>query len=154
MEINKRSIFQGAKLGSPFALVYTNFMRRIIFFDGICPLCNGFVDFVIKRDQRHLFLFSSIQSNYAKNNLEATHLGLDSIILKENDQVFTRSTAVLRIFFQLGGYWNVLAVFASISPRWIRDYFYVAVAKNRYRIWGQREFCRLPTAEEKALFLE
>lgn len=128
-------------------------MRRIIFFDGICPLCNGFVDFVIKRDHRRLFLFSSLQSESAKGLLVPTYLGLDSIVLMENDQVYTKSKAVLRIFFQLGGYWNVLAVFLSIFPLWFRDSFYGMIAKNRYRIWGQREFCRLPTPEEKQLFL-
>ena len=129
-------------------------MRRIIFFDGICPLCSGFVDFVIKRDQRRLFLFSSLQSEFAKAHLPSTYLSLDSIVLKENDQIYTQSTSVLRILFQLGGYWNALAVFSSIFPLWFRDYFYSVIAKNRYRFWGQREFCRLPTAEEKKLFLE
>ena len=129
-------------------------MQRIIFFDGICPLCNHFVDFVIKRDHRKLFLFSSLQSVYANNSLPITYQGLESIILKENEEIFTMSTAVLRVLFQLGPGWNAFAIFASLVPRTIRDFIYQMVAKNRYSIWGQNEICRLPTSDERKLFLE
>ncbi len=128
-------------------------MKRIIFFDGICPLCNGFVDYVLKKDLNHCFQFSSLQSEFAKKNLKAEHQGLDTILLLENDKVFIKSTAVLRILFQLGGHWNALAVFASVIPRPMRDFFYMLIAKNRYKLVGQYETCRLPSEEEKNRFL-
>lgn len=129
-------------------------MKRIIFFDGVCPVCNGFVDYVLKKDSKNQFQFSSLQSHYAKSTLQPQYQGLDSVILKENDQTFIKSTAVLRILFQLGGLWNALAVFLSAIPRPLRDFGYDIFAKNRYRIFGQNETCRLPSLEEKSRFIE
>lgn len=129
-------------------------MQRIIFFDGVCPLCNHFVDFVMKRDLRKLFLFSSLQSTYAKKTVPDTYQGLDTIIVQDDGQFFSKSTAVLRVLFQLGPGWNVFAVFASIVPRFFRDLIYQIVAQKRYKIWGQNEVCRIPSADEKKLFLE
>lgn len=129
-------------------------MRRIIFFDGICPLCNGFVDFVIKHDRQGLFLFSSLQSDYAKKSLPPSYQSLDTIILQENEKIFSKSAAVLRVLFQLGGFWNTLAILCSIIPQFLRDHIYDLIAKNRYSFWEQKETCRLPTQNEKKLFLE
>ena len=129
-------------------------MKRIIFFDGVCPVCNGFVDYVLKKDLKNQFQFSSLQSQFAKATLLPQYQGLDSVILLENDQTFIKSTAVLRILFQLNGHWNALAVFLSAIPRPIRDFFYDIFAKNRYRIFGQNEICRVPTVKEKLRFIE
>lgn len=129
-------------------------MKRIIFFDGVCPVCNGFVDYVLKKDLKSQFQFSSLQSQFAKTTLPPQYQGLDSVVLLENDQTFIKSTAVLRILFQLSGNWNALAVFLSAVPRPIRDYFYDIFAKNRYRIFGQNETCRLPTVKEKLRFID
>lgn len=129
-------------------------MKRIIFFDGVCPVCNGFVDYVLKKDLKNQFQFSSLQSHNAKAQIPEQYLDLDSVILKENEQIFIRSTAVLRILFQLGGHWNALAIFFSVIPRPLRDYFYDLFAKYRYRIFGQYESCRIPTPEQRARFLE
>ena len=128
-------------------------MKRIIFFDGVCPVCNGFVDYVLKKDFKNDFLFCSLQSDLAKSRLPEKYQQLDTVVLMENNDVFDRSTAVLRILFQLGGYWNALAVFASAIPRPVRDFVYGLIAKNRYRFFGQREVCRLPTSQEKERFL-
>ena len=129
-------------------------MRRIIFFDGICPLCNGFVNFVIQRDRNGIFLFSSLQSDYAKKLLATSYQSLDTIVLQENGETFFKSTAVIRILFQLGGMWNLLALFSSIVPRFFRDLIYDFVSKNRYALWGKNEVCRRPTPLQKKLFLE
>ena len=129
-------------------------MKRIIFFDGVCPVCNGFVDYVLKKDFRNDFQFCSLQSQFAISNLPAIYHDLDTVVLMENDHVFSKSTAVLRILFQLGGHWNALAVFASAIPRPIRDFIYKFIAKNRYRFFGKLAVCRLPTAEEKSRFLQ
>ena len=129
-------------------------MKRIIFFDGVCPVCNGFVDYVLKKDLKSQFQFSSLQSQFAKTNLPSQYQGLDSVILMENDQLFSKSTAILRILFQLGGHWNALAVFLSVIPNPVRNIFYDLFAKYRYRLFGQNETCRLPSAGEKSRFIE
>lgn len=141
-------------MASPLKTVYIKVMKRIIFFDGVCPLCNGFVDFVLKKDSKKLFLYSSLQSSYAQAHLPIQHQGLDSIVLSENGVVYTKSTAILRILFQLGGHYNALSVFASIIPRPVRDMIYNFIAHNRYRWFGKFESCRLATVEEKNLFIE
>lgn len=128
-------------------------MKRIIFFDGVCPVCNGFVDYVLKKDSKNYFQFSSLQSEFTKSHLDPQHQSLDTVILMENEQVYLKSTAVLRILLQLGGHWTALAIFASVIPRVIRDMIYDLVAKNRYRVFGKYETCRMPTAEEKARFI-
>lgn len=129
-------------------------MKRIIFFDGVCTLCNGFVDFVLKRDRKNQFHFSSLQSEFARKQLPIQNQGLDSVVLMEDQKVYTRSTAILRILFELGGWWNIFAVLASIFPIWFRDVIYKFIADRRYQIFGKKDTCRLPTAAEKKLFLE
>lgn len=129
-------------------------MKRIIFFDGVCSLCNGFVDFVLRHNSRQSFLFCSLQSEAAKKELPEQHLGLDTIVLKDQGQVYTRSTAVLRIVFAFGGWWSLFAIVASILPVFIRDFIYQIIATNRYRLFGKKETCRIPTATEKSFFLE
>lgn len=129
-------------------------MKRIIFFDGVCPVCNGFVDFAMKRDPQHQFLFSSLQSETAHQILSAHDLGLDSVIYREDGKTYYKSKAVLRIFFAMGGAWTLLSLLLSVIPMIARDYFYDLFAKNRYRLFGKFESCRLPKYEEKAYFLE
>jgi len=130
-------------------------MERIIFFDGLCNLCNGAVQFVIKRDTKNLFQFASLQSEYAtealaKFNLEPQHG--DSIVLLENDKVYQRSTAALRVARRLKGLWPMLYAFI-IVPRFIRDAIYNYIAKNRYKWFGKKESCWVPTPELKEKFL-
>ncbi|MBC7419371.1 MAG: DUF393 domain-containing protein [Bdellovibrio sp.] len=129
-------------------------MERIIFFDGICPLCNRFVDFVIKRDKKRHFLFASLQSEQAQKLLSPQDLGLDSVILTEDKLVYQKSKAVLRILFALGGGWTLLALLLSIFPNGLRDIAYAWIAKNRYRFFGKFESCRIPRYDERKYFLE
>ncbi|MBC7465436.1 MAG: thiol-disulfide oxidoreductase DCC family protein [Bdellovibrio sp.] len=129
-------------------------MKRIIFFDGVCSLCNGFIDFILKRDQKKAFEFSSLQSQFARKILPPQNLSLDSIVLLEDQKVYTNSTAVLRILFEIGGGWNLFAVLASILPVWLRDRIYQTIARNRYKLFGKKDTCRLPSPEEKNRFLE
>lgn len=131
-------------------------MKRIIFFDGLCNLCNGAVQFVIKRDTQNHFQFASLQSEYAteelaKFNLEPLHG--DSFVLLENDKVYQRSTAALRVARRLKGLWPMLYVFI-IVPRFIRDAVYNYIAKNRYKWFGKKESCWVPTPELKEKFLD
>ena len=129
-------------------------MKRIIFFDGVCPLCNRFVDFVIKRDHAHQFLFAAIQSEQARALLSNQDLQLDSVLLAEDKVIFSKSKAILRIFFTLGGWWTLVALVFAIFPASFRDIIYDWIARNRYRIFGKLNSCRLPTPEERKYFLQ
>ncbi len=137
-----------------------NSASPIILFDGVCNLCNASVQFVIERDPTAIFRFSALQSDFgrailAKNGLytEGSLSALNSIILLENDVVYDRSTAALRIAKRLSGGIQLMAVFL-IVPKFIRDFVYKIIAKNRYRWFGKQESCWLPTKELKARFLD
>jgi len=130
--------------------------RNIVFFDGVCNLCNSSVDLIMRKNRKKDIYFSSLQSGFAKEFLAADNIGqgdLDTIIYYTGGKFYFRSTAVLKITKKLSGGYKLLQVFL-IVPRFIRDGVYRWVAKNRYRFFGKRDTCRLPTAEEKALFIE
>lgn len=129
-------------------------MERIIFFDGVCALCNKFVDEIIKKDHKRIFIFASLQSNYAKNNLPQQVLSLDTVVLSDQNKLYFKSTAVLRVFFHLGGLWTILALLGSIFPYKLRDIIYDYVAKNRYGWFGKYNTCRIPKPDEKKYFLD
>jgi predicted DCC family thiol-disulfide oxidoreductase YuxK len=134
----------------------TELESKIILFDGVCNLCNGFVDFVIRRDTRGSFKFASLQSPRATSILapygHATP-NQESIFLIEGKNAYRRSAAALRIFRGLRGFWPFLYVFIIVPP-FIRDGVYDWVAQNRYRWFGKRDTCRMPTALERERFLE
>lgn len=127
--------------------------RPVIFFDGVCGLCNGFVDFVISHDKKNLFLFSPLQSDYAKKQLPS-HLTQDltSVVLIINGATYTKTNAVLRVMNELGGAWKVLTI-GHYLPTFLTNRIYDLVASNRYRLFGKKETCRLPTEEERQRFL-
>lgn len=128
-------------------------MRNVIFFDGVCHLCNGFVDEVLRRDKTHQFLFAPLQGETAAQLLpENLRTQLDSVIYFESGQIYQRSTAILRILTKLGGAYRLLTV-AGILPRPFCDFIYNIIARNRYSWFGQRDFCRLPTPEERDYLL-
>ena len=127
----------------------------IVLFDGVCNLCNGSVQFILKRDPRGTFRFASLQSE-AGRSLMAGH-GLDpgalsSVVLIEDGRAFEESSAALRIARHLPGPWKLLRVFAVV-PRPLRDAVYRWIARNRYRWFGKTETCWLPTPELRARFL-
>lgn len=128
----------------------------VILFDGVCNLCNSSVQFVIRRDKKGSFRFASLQGRSGQQYLQQYHLPVDafnSFVLIENNKVYTRSTAALRVARQLGGGWKLLYGFIVI-PRFIRDAVYNLVAKNRYRWFGKKEACMIPSPELKARFLD
>jgi predicted DCC family thiol-disulfide oxidoreductase YuxK len=129
---------------------------KIIFFDGVCNLCNGFVQFIIKRDRSAKFRFASLQSEYARARLTQAHRDpgeLYSIIFMDGTNLLERSDAVLEIARHLGGPWSLLTSF-KILPRRLRDALYNFVAGNRYRWFGRQDQCMIPTPELKARFVE
>ena len=126
----------------------------IILFDGFCNLCNGAVQFILKNDHKRIFKFASLQSAFGQNFLKQHQIPTESfntLILIENDQVFTKSKAVFKIAKQLPKY-KWLSLF-SFLPSFITDFFYNLVSRNRFTIFGKRESCWLPTPELKDRFL-
>ena len=130
-------------------------MYGVIFFDGVCNLCNGVVDFLIRMDKKRIFRYAPLQSQTAKEmNLISTNgKDPDSIILLYNEQLYRKSDAVLKIALLLQGAWRIFVVF-YILPGNIRDKLYDFIASRRYKWFGKRDSCRTPTEEEAQLFLK
>ena len=130
--------------------------KSIILFDGVCNLCNSSVNFIIKHDKKEQFLFASLQSDAAKEILlqfPIKKFNLNSIILIENGNVYKKSMAVLKISKQLNSGYKLLYAFI-ITPKFIRDWIYNYIAKNRYKWFGKKENCMIPTPEVSNRFLE
>ena len=128
---------------------------NIILFDGVCNLCNGFVQFMIKHDKKRQFKFASLQSNIADQLIEASELTSipDSVVVVGEGETFVKSDAVLYICKKLGGYFTILRIVA-IFPKFIRDRLYDVIAKRRYSLFGKKESCMLPSPEQKDRFFE
>jgi predicted DCC family thiol-disulfide oxidoreductase YuxK len=127
--------------------------QPVILFDGVCNLCQSSVQFIIKRDKKAKFKFAALQSEAGQKLLEGHSApGLDSVILAENDKIYTHSSAALRIAKELDGLWPMLYVFVII-PRPLRNLLYNWVATNRYRWFGKQESCMMPTPELRSRFL-
>ena len=131
-------------------------MASLVLFDGVCNLCNGFVLFVIARDPSSRFQFGTLQSASARRVLDL-HDTLerlpDTIVLVDQGRVYTRSTAALRIAKQLTFPWP-LAYGCVVIPRPLRDWVYGIVARNRYRWFGKRDHCMMPTPDIRARFID
>ncbi len=127
----------------------------ILLFDGVCNLCNWATRFVIKRDPTGHFQFAALQSPAAKMIASERRVSLSytrSVVLISGHQVYTKSSAALRVLKQLRGLWPCLSIFLVV-PRPIRDLIYDFIAQNRYRWFGRRDQCMVPTAEIRARFL-
>lgn len=128
---------------------------KIILFDGVCNLCNSSVNFIIDHDKNNIFKFASLQSDAGQKLLNKFGLDtkdFDSIVLVENDEHYTRSGAVLRIVKSFPGFWKLLYAFI-ILPSPLRDFLYDMIADNRYKWFGKKDSCRIPTPELKEKFL-
>lgn len=127
--------------------------RAVILFDGVCNLCNAWVDFVVRHDVDGKYRFAPLQSDVANDLLRGAPADLpDSIVLVEGKDVWVRSTAALRVARGIGLPWSLAYVFILV-PRPVRDAVYDWVARHRYRWFGRRDTCRVPTPEERARFL-
>ena len=132
-----------------------NATHPIVYFDGVCNLCNGAVQFVLKRDKKGVFRFAALQSEEGQELLARIGLSgeaLKTIVLVEDGTVYTHSTAALRLARRLSGLWPLLYVFILV-PRPVRDGVYNWIARNRYRWFGRTESCMLPRPEWKERFL-
>ncbi len=133
-----------------------NNRKYILLFDGVCNLCNSSVQFIIKRDQTQKFKFASLQSEIGQSLLKKFNLPQDdfnSFVLLGENCYFTKSKAVLKVLRELGGLWKLLYVFI-ILPRPIRDFCYTAIANSRYKIFGKRDSCMVPTPDILQRFLK
>jgi predicted DCC family thiol-disulfide oxidoreductase YuxK len=132
--------------------------KKIILFDGVCNLCNGAVLFIIKRDRKDVFRFAALQSEIGKKLTEERNIDtekVDSIILVDPGVAYySRSTAALEIAKEFNGFWVLLRPFQFILPESIRDGIYNFIARNRYKWFGKKESCMIPTPELKAKFLD
>ena len=131
--------------------------KKIILFDGVCNLCDSSVQYVIKHDKKDIFRFVSLQSDLGQKILK--HIGInpihtDSIVLYEPGiSYYYKSTAALEIAKGLSGIFTLATIF-KILPAGIRDFVYDYVAKNRYKWYGKKDACMIPTPELRAKFLE
>lgn len=126
----------------------------VILFDGVCNLCNSTVNFLLKRDRKKQFRFASMQSETGEflRHQYGIPENSDSVILIKSETVFFKSNVVFEIAHMLPYPWKI-AVFLKIIPKKIRDKLYDMIAKNRYRWFGKRETCRIPTTEEMEFFI-
>lgn len=128
---------------------------KIVLFDGVCNLCNGAVTFIIKRDSKNVFKFATLQEDPGQELIKKYGINIlktDSIILIENGKAYVKSTAALRIARSLNGVYPLLFGF-MIVPNFMRNWVYDIIARNRYKWYGKRDSCMIPTPELKAKFL-
>ena len=127
-----------------------------LLFDGVCNLCNGSVQAVIRLDKEQRFRFASLQSDFGQRMVDQYGLDsndIDSVILIDTLGAHVKSDAVIRVFYHLGGGYGLLSSL-RFFPRFLRDSIYDWIARNRYRWFGRRDECMIPTPELKDLFLD
>jgi predicted DCC family thiol-disulfide oxidoreductase YuxK len=128
-------------------------VEKIIFFDGVCNLCNGAVNFVIDHDPEAKFKFAALQSDVAKKKLPQERVQhVDSIVLLKQGKTFIKSEAALLIAKELKFPWSMFQVFL-IVPKFFRDPLYNFIAKRRYKWFGKQDACRIPTPELQDRFV-
>lgn len=128
--------------------------EEIVYFDGVCNLCNRFVDVLIRHDRHRRYRFASLQGETARRRLPPALIApnLETIVLEKSGELRFHSDAALAILSGLGGAWR-LAGGLRVFPRALRDWVYDWIARNRFGWFGQRDTCRVPTIEERSLFL-
>jgi len=127
----------------------------IVFFDGVCGLCSHSVNWLLARDPEHKLRFAPLQETTAGKMLDAgIRSRLDTMVFVRGGKTFTRTASVSRILMTLGGRWQVLGGLLWIIPLPVRDLAYRCVSRLRYRLFGKHESCRLPTPQERAVFLD
>jgi len=129
-------------------------MSSILLFDGVCNFCNDSVNFIIRHDHDKKFKFAPLQSDFGIEMRKKYRIAddIDSVVLIENEQAFMHSTAALRILKKLGGIYSLTYIFV-IVPAFIRDLVYKTFAKNRYRLFGKKDMCMMPTPDVRERFL-
>jgi predicted DCC family thiol-disulfide oxidoreductase YuxK len=127
----------------------------IVLFDGVCNFCNASINFIIDRDSGNNFRFAALQSETGRKLLEQHGYNnniLDSVVLIKNNRVYKKSAAALEIVRELNGLWPVLYIF-KLLPSFILDILYNVIARNRYKLFGKADVCRIPTPQLKQKFI-
>jgi predicted DCC family thiol-disulfide oxidoreductase YuxK len=154
-------LISGARSRSLHALEAANNVTKIqipdslILFDGVCNLCSALVQFVIRHDPAAKFRFAAIQSEIGKEIFQGHGLDpadLQTFVFIANGRMFVRSDAAIEVLSRCGGAWRLFTIFRLV-PRMVRDSSYSFIARNRYRWFGRKEVCMIPTAEIKERFL-
>jgi len=128
----------------------------IVVFDGVCNLCNTTVDFLIRHDRSRTLRYGSFQSEHVATLLRShniTETPTTVYVITPDNTVLTQSTAIIYLGYHLGGIWKVMSAVAKIIPRPLRDVVYQWISNNRYRWFGKKDSCRLPSPEERSLFV-
>ena len=134
----------------------------ILLYDGVCGLCNCFVQFVLKHDKKAFFRFASLQGTMAREILRGHGVdagNLDTVFVIANykqagELLLARSQAIVFVLREIGGFWGLLGSLLRIVPRPIRDWFYKLIARNRYRVFRRYDTCPLPDPATRARFLD
>ena len=129
---------------------------KIVFFDGVCNLCNSTIQFLIKKNDKKSLRFSSLQSNFGQQFLKDNKLQVakfESIYYLKNNILYSHSSAVLEILKELKGIYPYASIL-KIIPKFIRDEVYKWIAKNRYRLFGKQESCWIPSPDLKDRFID
>jgi predicted DCC family thiol-disulfide oxidoreductase YuxK len=129
---------------------------KVILFDGVCNFCNSSVNFIIDNDKQNVFRFASLQSDFGQKSLKQFNLPTDilsTLILISDNKYFTKTTAALKIAKDLSFPYNLSYVFIIVPP-FIRNIFYNIISRNRYKWFGKKDSCRIPSASERAKFIE
>lgn len=131
-------------------------IERIVYYDGVCGLCDGFVELLVKLDKNKKLKFSSLQGKSGRILLNKLNLDLeefDTVLFKVNDQVYTKSTAVFKIINSIGGIIKLFLVF-NLLPRRFNDLIYSKIAKNRFKIFGKLDKCDISKFNKPGQFIE
>ena len=131
-------------------------IERIVYYDGVCGLCDGFIELLVKLDKNKKLKFSSLQGKSGRILLNKLNLDLeefDTVLFKVNDQVYTKSTAVFKIINSIGGVIKLFLVF-NLLPRRFNDWIYSKVAKNRFKIFGKLDKCDISKFNKPGQFIE
>lgn len=131
-------------------------MAGIVLFDGVCNLCNATVQLLIGLDRHNRLKFTSLQSDFGQKILKKTDLDpvdLSTFLYLKNGKVFSRSDAAIQVFSDLGSWWKPVKLFL-IFPGFLRNGVYNFISRNRYKWFGKREKCMIPTSELKDKFID
>lgn len=127
--------------------------QKVLLFDGVCNLCNGWVDFLLKYDSKKELKFAALQSDEAKQFVSPEFAKkLPSLVFVNGNYTYIESDAAIWVLASLGGWWRI-ALAVLVLPKFLRNWVYRLIAKNRYHWFGKSEQCRIPNAEERSRFL-
>ena len=130
--------------------------KNIVFYDGVCSFCNGLVVFLLKHERNNNMSFCSLQSEYAKSFLKDFNvpMNIDTVYYFSEGKLHKRSEAIKKIIQNLKSPFWIISYFLTITPEFLREYFYKVIAKNRYKWFGKKNDCKIPSSKNKERFLD